>query len=50
MGGNIFGSSHSGGANYVMVDGSVRFINYSITLASFQALGTVGNGDINSDY
>jgi prepilin-type N-terminal cleavage/methylation domain-containing protein/prepilin-type processing-associated H-X9-DG protein len=50
MGGNIFGSSHSGGANYVMVDGSVRFINYSITLASFQALGTVGNGDINNDY
>lgn len=49
-GGNIFGSSHSGGANYVMVDGSVRFINYSITLASFQALGTVGNGDINNDY
>ncbi|MBJ7495411.1 MAG: DUF1559 domain-containing protein [Gemmataceae bacterium] len=49
-GGNIFGSSHSGGANYVMVDGSVRFINYSITLASFQALGTVGYGDINNDY
>jgi len=49
-GGNIFGSSHSGGANYVMVDGTVRFINYSITLASFQALGTVGNGDINNDY
>lgn len=48
-GGNIFGSSHSGGANYVMVDGTVRFINYSITLASFQALGTVGNGDINYD-
>ena len=50
IGGNIFGSSHSGGANYVMVDGTVRFINYSITLASFQALGTVGNGDINNDY
>lgn len=50
MGGNIFGSSHSGGANYVMVDGSVRFINYSITLASFQALGTVGKGDLNNDY
>ena len=49
-GGNIFGSSHSGGANYVMVDGTVRFINYSIILASFQALGTVGNGDINNDY
>ena len=49
-GGNIFGSSHSGGANYVMVDGGVRFINYSITLASFQALGTVGYGDINNDY
>ena len=49
-GGLIFGSSHSGGANYVMVDGAVRFINYSITLASFQALGTVGNGDINNDY
>lgn len=49
-GGNIFGSSHSGGANYVMVDGTVRFINYSITLASFQALGTVGKGDLNNDY
>ncbi len=48
-GGNIFGSSHSGGANYVMVDGAVRFINYSVTLASFQALGTVGKGDLNND-
>jgi len=50
MGGNIFGSSHSGGANYIMVDGSVKFISYNLTLATFQALGTVGKGEVNNDY
>ena len=49
-GGNIFGSSHSGGANFVMVDGSVKFISYNLLLATFQALGTVGKGEVNSDY
>ena len=49
-GGNLFGSSHSGGVNYAMADGSIRFINYSISLATFQALGTVGKGDLNNDY
>ena len=50
QGGNIFGSSHSGGSNYVMVDGSVKFISYNLTLATFQALGTVGKGEVTSDY
>ena len=49
-GGNIFGSSHSGVANFVMVDGSVKFISYNLLLATFQALGTVGKGEVNSDY
>ena len=35
QGGNIFGSSHSGGSNYVMVDGSFKFISYNLTLATF---------------
>lgn len=41
----LFGSSHSGGLNIALVDGSVRFIRYSIDPATFMALGTIANGD-----
>jgi prepilin-type N-terminal cleavage/methylation domain-containing protein/prepilin-type processing-associated H-X9-DG protein len=40
-----FGSRHSGGASFVMGDGSVRFITDAIATATFKALGTRANGE-----
>lgn len=39
-GGGSYGSEHTGGANFVMCDGSVRFIADSIDSDTFQALCT----------
>jgi prepilin-type N-terminal cleavage/methylation domain-containing protein/prepilin-type processing-associated H-X9-DG protein len=41
-----FGSWHPGGANFVLCDGSVRFINDSISFPLFQALNTINGGEI----
>jgi prepilin-type N-terminal cleavage/methylation domain-containing protein/prepilin-type processing-associated H-X9-DG protein len=41
-----FGSFHTGGANFVLVDGSVRFITSSIDLPTFNSLGTKGDGEV----
>jgi len=38
MRGQCFGSLHGGGANFVLGDGSVRYINESINLAVYQGL------------
>lgn len=46
---NLFGSSHSGGANFSLADGSIRFITYSITQANFYAMGTAANGEVVSE-
>ena len=37
---NSFGSQHSGGANFVFVDGTVRFIQSNISAISYAALGS----------
>jgi prepilin-type N-terminal cleavage/methylation domain-containing protein/prepilin-type processing-associated H-X9-DG protein len=43
-------SNHSGGANVMMADGSVKFIKSTISLQTWWALGTKNNGEaISSD-
>ncbi len=42
-------SYHSGGANVVMADGSVRFVNDSINFATWQAMGTRAGGEVVSN-
>ncbi len=39
-------SNHSGGANVLMGDGSVKFIKSSIAMPTWMALGTRGNGEV----
>ena len=39
-----FGSLHTGGAFYLMGDGSVRFINDGIDLATYRSLGAINDG------
>jgi len=41
-----YGSRHSGGANFMMADGSVRFIRDSISAQMFSAMGTRAGGEV----
>jgi len=43
---NAYGSGHSGGANFAMGDGSVRFIRESISPVTFRAMGTRAGGEV----
>ena len=43
---NRFGSSHVGGLNVVLVDGSVRYIPYTIDLTVFSRLGNKADGQV----
>jgi prepilin-type processing-associated H-X9-DG protein len=43
---NAFGSGHTGGANFALADGSVRFIRDNISPVTFQRLGTRANGEV----
>jgi len=45
-----FSSYHPGGANFVMVDGSVRMLQNGINLLTFTQLGTKSGGDVPGDY
>src|SRR5437660_12626470 len=47
-----FGSSHSGGMNAVLADGSERFVNFSIDKTLFTNLGDKSDGQVvsSSDF
>jgi prepilin-type processing-associated H-X9-DG protein len=44
-----FGSYHTGGANFVFCDGSVRFLKDSMVFATFQGMCTINGGEVASD-
>ncbi|HEY2783991.1 MAG TPA: DUF1559 domain-containing protein [Fimbriiglobus sp.] len=41
-----FGSNHSGGLNFVMGDGSVRFVSYNVDVNILQATATMSGGEV----
>jgi prepilin-type processing-associated H-X9-DG protein len=43
---NNFGSGHTGGANFVLCDGSVRFIKDTISIVSLQRLSVPDDGNV----
>ncbi len=43
-------SRHPGGLNIALCDGTVRFVNNSISMATWQALGTAAANDVGGDY
>ncbi len=42
----VFGSGHTGGANFAFADGSVRFLRDSTSLLTLQALSTRDKGEV----
>jgi prepilin-type N-terminal cleavage/methylation domain-containing protein/prepilin-type processing-associated H-X9-DG protein len=41
-----FNSNHTGGANFVLGDGSVKFISYSVALNLLQNMATMAGGEV----
>ncbi|WP_437227341.1 DUF1559 domain-containing protein [Planctomicrobium sp. SH661] len=48
--GSGFRSYHTGGAQFAMVDGSVRFINNNVNLMTLSSLGTKAGGEVLSEF
>jgi len=42
-----FGSQHTGGAQFLMADGSVRFISTNIDMGVYRSAATMGSGEVN---
>jgi prepilin-type processing-associated H-X9-DG protein len=50
-GAGLFGSSHTGGLNICLADGSVRFLSYGISQRTFKLLGDISDGQpLPSDF
>jgi prepilin-type N-terminal cleavage/methylation domain-containing protein len=49
-GGNIFGSSHTGGLQVLLVDGSVRFVSYTINATTWLNLGHRLDGQVLGNF
>jgi len=45
----LFGSSHTGTFGGLMGDGSVKSIQYSISVSTFKAMGSVAGGEVNNE-
>ncbi len=45
-----FGSDHSGGCQFVLGDGSVRFISENIDATTYNRLGTVSDGNVIGEF
>ena len=48
--GRTFGSMHKGGAQFVMVDGSVQFISENINLGTYQNLAIRNDGQVLGEF
>ena len=46
----LFGSSHPGGINALLADGSVRVIAYEIETSIFQNLGDINDGEVLGEF
>ena len=44
-----FGSNHTGGMNFVMCDGSVRFVRYTVDINILAATATISGGEVSID-
>lgn len=45
-----FGSSHEGGAHFILADGHVQFISENMDQATYEALGTRNGGEIVGEF
>jgi len=45
-----FSSLHANGGQFVLADGSVRFVPYNINAATYQGLGSRGEGESLTDF